>query len=1024
MEDMEDIFTATRAEQSESNLLDLVPDTGLDLKDFYNLALQLCDKLEEIHNSGAYHGDLKSESILFDTRSNTISITGDRQISLPQQYQLLSDFYKQSINADHLAPEQMGLREQPIGQHSDIFSLGLYFCQLLCGRDLYAGLKFSERASHLALSQAEALDKLCNQASKPLPSQLKNLLAQMLSPHTEARPPTAAAVNAKLERLKQASDNKHSPEPEPIEPRLISTKNYGREQERELLDNTLEQLGSKPQILLVTGPIASGKTHLFRGMAAKALARKAVYLNCRAFAKQQQRPFLAIGRALQDLMPQLLQFADVETWRTQLANVLPNEGAYLLSVVPELDVFLPNAHFDDDEAVYLRAIMLQQSLNIFFKVVEKNGINIIWNIDDSQWLDEDSIDLIQSLIDAQHQHVLFAFCYRIDSAEERSQRLPALLESYSASFIGIDLEPFSEPVVASWLSDVFAGIENAIFFTELITQLLVLSRGRPRSLYYLLEQIVEQRLIVMEEGLWQANLDAIAKLEKHSTHERYIDQLKELAPEAYRALAAAAVIMENCVEPHYHLLSEGYGVSASVLLQLRQQGMLRQYGIKLAFPSHSLFSVVQQLMPRDMRYELHIKLWQILRAEPEADLGDWICCLDAIYTELPDADTKLQLLEHNYQYAQEAKRQGAPHGAEYFISFAMQQFRAYGLDRNHPIADDLLFSYGEILAINGKLSQSDKYFSYLHDSISDAHEQDKVSLKQYKLMIDINQILQTQIRQKKHQVNLQQQRIDELWQELLTVRQGLIESEKMASLGGLVAGVTHEINNPIGISITGMSHFIDRTKSIKSSYYDQKMTKTELEGYFDSAGQAADIIFKNLLRAADLIRSFKRLSSDQSTNLQSRFYLIEYIKEILLSLSSQYRKRNIKVELSERKDFKINSYAGWFSQVFTNLIMNSLIHAFDDDGEGEISIDVDYDADSVTLVYRDNGRGIPQEKVEQVFEPFYTTNREGGGTGLGLSVVREIIEEKLEGKVICNSIVGEGVCFEMVIPRQVLRLEE
>jgi len=252
-------------------------------------------------------------------------------------------------------------------------------------------------------------------------------------------------------------------------------------------------------------------------------------------------------------------------------------------------------------------------------------------------------------------------------------------------------------------------------------------------------------------------------------------------------------------------------------------------------------------------------------------------------------------------------------------------------------------------------------------------------------------------------------------QNLKQTQNQLIDAEKMASLGSLVAGVAHEINTPIGIGLTGISHLEELTKEINKQYTNGKMTKNEFEEYLYNSKDLSFLIHRNLEKAAGLVRSFKQVAVDQSSEEKRNFNLNKYLAEILQSIHSVTKKSNIKIDISCANDIRINSYPGAYSQIITNLIMNSLIHGFKEKEKGNISINITKENRDLKILYTDNGKGIKKENISKIFDPFFTTNRDNGGSGLGLNIIYNIIVSKLNGSIKCISQEQQGVEFIIII---------
>lgn len=244
----------------------------------------------------------------------------------------------------------------------------------------------------------------------------------------------------------------------------------------------------------------------------------------------------------------------------------------------------------------------------------------------------------------------------------------------------------------------------------------------------------------------------------------------------------------------------------------------------------------------------------------------------------------------------------------------------------------------------------------------------------------------------------------------------LIQSEKMSALGNLVAGVAHEINTPIGISVTAVSHLAEKTTELTKSFHSNQITRSELEKYLELGREMSSIILINLERAANLIRSFKQLAVDQSSEVKRVFNVQAYIKEVLLSLQPKLKKTKHQIKIDCPDDLEIKSYPGALSQIITNLIMNSLIHAFSEDESGLITFTVIRDQSTINFSYSDNGKGITRESLGKIFNPFFTTMRGKGGTGLGLHIVYNIVTQTLHGTINCQSQQNNGTTFNISFP--------
>lgn len=238
----------------------------------------------------------------------------------------------------------------------------------------------------------------------------------------------------------------------------------------------------------------------------------------------------------------------------------------------------------------------------------------------------------------------------------------------------------------------------------------------------------------------------------------------------------------------------------------------------------------------------------------------------------------------------------------------------------------------------------------------------------------------------------------------------------MASLGELVAGVTHEINTPLGVGLTSITYFLQITEDIKKEYESDNMSKDEFEQYLDTSEELATMIYINLERTAHLVRSFKQVAVDQTNEEKRKFNFKYYLEEILLSLNSVIKKTNIKVEINCAEDIVIDSYPGAYSQIFSNLILNSIKHGYTEKEKGIISIEIIKEEDVLTAIYKDDGKGVSKENLSKIFDPFFTTCKDNGGTGLGLNIVQNIVIDKLKGKIECRSEEGKGIIFDIITP--------
>ncbi|PHR73084.1 MAG: hypothetical protein COA66_04620 [Arcobacter sp.] len=281
--------------------------------------------------------------------------------------------------------------------------------------------------------------------------------------------------------------------------------------------------------------------------------------------------------------------------------------------------------------------------------------------------------------------------------------------------------------------------------------------------------------------------------------------------------------------------------------------------------------------------------------------------------------------------------------------------------------------------------------------------------------ISEKKILETKVKRRTQELEEINIELNNTNEDIKKMQLQLVDAEKMASLGSLVAGVSHEINTPIGIGLTSVTYFLEMSTSIKERYKNDLMTQEAFEDFLSTSEELSHLIYKNLKKAAVLIKSFKTVAVDQSSEEKREFYFKEYIEEILNSIHPFTKKTNIVIEVHCSEKLKVNSYPGPFSQVITNLIMNSIIHGFDEKEEGLIIIDIKEKNEQIHIMFKDNGKGIKKENLGKIFDPFFTTNRENGGSGLGLNIIYNIITKTLKGSITCTSIEKKGVVFEIFL---------
>jgi signal transduction histidine kinase len=250
-------------------------------------------------------------------------------------------------------------------------------------------------------------------------------------------------------------------------------------------------------------------------------------------------------------------------------------------------------------------------------------------------------------------------------------------------------------------------------------------------------------------------------------------------------------------------------------------------------------------------------------------------------------------------------------------------------------------------------------------------------------------------------------------------RDRLVQSEKMAALGQLVAGVAHEINTPIGVALTAATHLGERTSEFRQVFAENRMKRTDLQAYVDLARESVDLLRYNIQRAAQLIQSFKQVAADQASEQHRDFELKSYLEQLRASLAVEVRKGGQVLTCDCEDGIELTTYPGALAQVLSNLVANSIAHAYDPGTAGTIALNARLQGEDVVLTVADAGRGIAPEHLAKIYDPFFTTKRGSGGTGLGLHIVFNIVTSRLKGRIECSSKVGAGTSFLVTIPRRI-----
>ena len=284
-------------------------------------------------------------------------------------------------------------------------------------------------------------------------------------------------------------------------------------------------------------------------------------------------------------------------------------------------------------------------------------------------------------------------------------------------------------------------------------------------------------------------------------------------------------------------------------------------------------------------------------------------------------------------------------------------------------------------------------------------------------MMQLNNLLEQRVEERTAALSRSNEDLRTAVAKLEQAQHELLQREKLAALGALVAGIAHELNTPIGNSVTAASTLHDQTQSF-TTQLASGITRSALDRFVENTQLASDIVLRNLQRAAELVTSFKHVAVDQTSDQRRRFPLDEVVNETLLTLGPCIRKSGHQVIKEISENVIMDSYPGALSQILTNLVNNAFIHAFTDKAHGIVRIEAGpLGDDDVTLVVSDDGCGIAPEHIGRIFNPFFTTRLGGGGSGLGLHIAYNQVTGMLGGQIRAESEPGQGARFVLTMPR-------
>ncbi len=308
---------------------------------------------------------------------------------------------------------------------------------------------------------------------------------------------------------------------------------------------------------------------------------------------------------------------------------------------------------------------------------------------------------------------------------------------------------------------------------------------------------------------------------------------------------------------------------------------------------------------------------------------------------------------------------------------------------------------------------------FLVDAINEMREKiknDIVKLEDAEnALLKLNGELEVKVFDRTAKLEESNDQLKQSFDDLTLAQDQLVQSEKMASLGQLVAGVAHEVNTPLGICVTSITAQREKVETLKEAVETQELTRTQLSSTLDLLIEYQQIIERSLNKAVELIRGFKSVAVEQHTDPELKVNLAQHVNDVVNTVSTMFKRKNYRISVDVDKDFEFVTFPSAWNQILTNLLMNSHMHGFDNREEGDISIEFRESHGCLTLTYKDNGNGISEDVKKRIFDPFVTTKRGQGGSGLGLNIVFNLVNSKLGGSITCPE-ADVGCCFVVKVP--------
>jgi signal transduction histidine kinase len=345
----------------------------------------------------------------------------------------------------------------------------------------------------------------------------------------------------------------------------------------------------------------------------------------------------------------------------------------------------------------------------------------------------------------------------------------------------------------------------------------------------------------------------------------------------------------------------------------------------------------------------------------------------------------------------------------------------------NKLIDEMIEFQSKLAGTQNELQQANQRLD--NQNISLEEEVAKKTATLSRIMLDLEQqkdellINQRELRQENENRQFIEDELRKRNTELATsmetiqmAKDQLVESERMASLGGLVAGIAHDVNTPLGVSVTATSFLHDRVKKLQTAYDNKKLTGNTMTSFLSEAEQTITLLTNNLNRASDLISSFKQVAVDQTSEAEREINVSEYLTEVIQSLAPNFKKTQHTIDIHCPDDLSIKCAPGVLAQILINMIMNSLIHGFEDKPKGAIKLEVSEQDNNLIINYSDDGRGLDEVTLKRHFDAFFTTRRGKGGSGLGTHIMYNLVTQTLGGEIEAFSQPDRGLQYKITIP--------